>query len=149
MVRQVDTHDLFFHLRNLTLKDFHIEAYKILKKSKQNNADNIFNLLKITGVANPDKTKVISICLDALDTHHATITEICAIRDKYYAHPDVDYEKYLLTGTLLTDIDQVFIAIERAIAVVASPEMLQSYLDKIPSRDDLTFWQICTTAPPS
>ena len=41
IVSVVNANPLLFHLRYLSLKDFYIELYKILKNSK-NNSDNIF-----------------------------------------------------------------------------------------------------------
>ena len=49
---KIDSNPLLFHLRFLALKDFHIEMYKVLKKSK-GNRDNIFLLLEKRIKSNP------------------------------------------------------------------------------------------------
>ena len=49
---QVENSPLLSHLRYLALKDYHIELYKVLKKSPSNK-DNIFNLLEKRVLSNP------------------------------------------------------------------------------------------------
>lgn len=137
IVEYIDKHKLLFLLRYLALKDFHIEAYKILKQSR-NNKDNIFSLLEQKRKSSPAKEKVIMNCLEELERCKETITGICDIRDKFYAHLDEGYEAFLKTGTPLPKILNCFMAIEKSIIVLTSKRTIQSYLDKIPSRDDLS-----------
>jgi hypothetical protein len=136
IVRYIDQHELLFHLRYLALKDFHIEAYKILKKSP-NNKDNIFALLEKAAALDPGKKTEVDYCLRELEMRNDTIKGICDLRDKFYAHLDENYEDYLL-NTKLSKIHDCFIAVERAIMAITSKGVLQSFLDKIPSRDELS-----------
>jgi hypothetical protein len=133
----IDKNDLLFHLRYLALKDFHIEIYKVLKQGKY-DTDSIFKLLKQTAMSDKSKENKVAYNISELEQNRTTIDELCDIRDKFYAHLDKDYEKYLITGTKLADILKCFIAIEQSIITITSLEFLQSYLDNIPSRNDLT-----------
>jgi hypothetical protein len=93
VVRKVESNPLLSHFRHLALKDFYIEAYKILKKNK-NNADNIYALLEeLKGDVN--KRDAIFKCFEELNAAGDTIQQICNTRDKYYAHLDEDHQNYL------------------------------------------------------
>ena len=61
------------------------------------------------------------------------------IRDKYYAHLDKDYEKYVAeqTNTTFISITTCLSIIEKSIVTLTSKNELKSYLDKIPSRNHL------------
>jgi hypothetical protein len=133
----IDKNDLLFHLRYLALKDFHIEMYKVLKQGKY-DSDSVFKLLKESKENDKTKENAVNSNLFELEQNRVTIDELCDIRDKFYAHLDKDYQKYLITEMKLNDILNCFIAIEKSIITITSLEHLQSYLDKIPSRNDLT-----------
>jgi hypothetical protein len=133
----IDSNDLLFHLRYLALKDFHIEIYKVLKEGKY-DTDSVFKFLRETELNDKTKERDVQLNLSGLESCKTTIKELCDIRDKFYAHLDKDYEKYLITGTKLLDISKCFMAIEKSIITITSFDILQSYLDKIPSRDDLS-----------
>lgn len=137
IVEYIDKHELLFLLRYLALKDFHIEAYKILKQSRTNK-DNIFKLLEAKAESTPSRKRTVAKCLEELEKQRETIDDICNIRDKFYAHLDEGYKDYLKTGTPLPKILNCLMAIEKSIITVTSKRILQSYLDKIPSRNDLS-----------
>ena len=59
--KYIDTNELLFHLRYLAMKDFHIELYKILKQTK-NNQDNIFTLLENVSESDIVIINVLIIC---------------------------------------------------------------------------------------
>jgi len=128
--------DLLFHLCYLALKDFHIEMYKILKESN-NNKDNIFALLKNLVTESEIKRDSAKQNLFELEQNRENINKLCTIRDKFYAHLDEDYENYINQGIPLTDILNCFVAIENSIITLTSLPTLQSYLDRIPSKDEL------------
>jgi len=132
----ISTNELLSHLRYLAMKDFYIEMYKILKRSN-NNKDNIFVLLKNLKLSNKYKSQEVENSLSKLEQTRLTIDSICTVRDKFYAHLDKDYEKYLSIGIPLNDILKCFKAIETSIITLTSLKMIRSYLDKIPSRDEL------------
>ena len=65
-----------------------------------------------------------------------TINRICDLRDKFYAHLDKEYEAYI--GAIsVQDILKCFVTIEQIIITLSSQEVLQKYLDDIPSKNDL------------
>ncbi len=119
----IDTNDLLFHLRYLALKDFHIEIYKVLKEGKY-DSDSVFTLLRETASKDKTKQKDVELNLIELERHKTTIKELCDIRDKFYAHLDKDYEKYLITGTKLANILECFMAVEKAIITITSLDIL-------------------------
>ena len=135
-IEYIDKNAMLFHLRYLALKDFHIEAYKILKQSRSNK-DNIFKLLEEKAKSNPSKKGKVAICLKELESHKETIDKLCNIRDKYYAHLDDDYKDYLKKGTTLPKILNCFVAIEKSIITITSKTILKSYIAKIQSRNDM------------
>ena len=132
----IDTNELLSQLRYLALKDFHIEIYKVLKESKF-DSDSVYKLLRETAEKDNSKQNDVELSLAELESCKATIKELCDIRDKFYAHLDKDFEKYLITETKLTDILKCFMAVEKSIITITSTAVLQSYLNEIPSRDDL------------
>lgn len=132
----VDKNPLLFHLRYLSLKDFYIESYKILKDSK-NNSDNIFTLLRQLKENEPKKLQKAESLIEELSKNHSVIDRVCQLRDKYYAHLDKDYEN-ITSSVSIPDILQCFIAIENAIIELSSREILNEYLEKIPSRNELS-----------
>ena len=137
--------ELPFYIRNdnflshylyLSFKDFYIEIYKVVKKSSE---DNIFNMLKKFISTNNDNVNACK-ALEDLNNIDPLITKICNIRDKYYAHLDKNFESYINSNTTsVIEYYKCFIAIENAIIVLSSKEMLQTYLDEIPSRNDFSF----------
>jgi hypothetical protein len=126
------------HYLYLSLKDYYIEMYKIVKYSKKNE-DNIFALLQTQIDNKTNRADQAKICLDELNKIESIIKTICNIRDKFYAHLDKDYQDYIYKGVSVEDDIPCFIAIEKAIIALTSTEILQSYLDEIPSRDDFAF----------
>ena len=135
-IKYIDSNELLFHFRYLALKDFHIEIYKVLKESKF-ASHNIFKLLRETAINDKSRQNNVELNLAELESCKTTINDLCDIRDKFYAHLDKDFEKFLITSTKLADILKCFIAVEKSIITITSLDILQSYLDKIPSRDDL------------
>lgn len=129
----VDSNKLLFHLRFLSMKDFHIELYKILKKSK-NNKDNIFNLLEQLKQKKTKTSKVEKV-LSKLIEHESTIKTILDTRDKFYAHLDEDYRDYLTTMNV-EEILFIFIEIEKGIMLLTSKQTLVNRLNDLPSRND-------------
>lgn len=135
IARHIEKDNFLSHYLYLSLKDYYIEMYKILKESK-NSEDNIFRLLKILIETNPEKGFQAKLCLEELDKIQPIIKKMCDIRDKFYAHLDKDYKNYIYKGIAISEDTQCFIAVEKAIITLTSRETLQSYLDEIPSRDD-------------
>ncbi|MBC8053998.1 MAG: hypothetical protein H7Y13_13110 [Sphingobacteriaceae bacterium] len=135
--REVSRNDLLSHLRYLALKDFYIEAYKILKDSK-NNDDNIFKQLRSFNDSNLTKSLEVEKNLEKLMQLKEVIKTLCDLRDKFYAHLDKDYENYMYDGLPLQDILSCFIAIEESIITLTSLETIQMCLDDIPSRNDFS-----------
>lgn len=136
IVVNVNNNPLLFHLRFLALKDFCIEAYKILKNSK-NNPDNIFTQLKEFENVNADKSFEVNECLISLDNETQTITHICNVRDKFYAHLDKESNDYI-DDFKVRNILKCFMAIEKAIIVLSSEETLKRCLDNITSRNEFS-----------
>lgn len=128
--------ELLSHLRYLAFKDFHIEMYKIIKNTK-NNEDNIVFLLEKLKVDDETKREVIEKNLLELKNNSTTIELICKTRDKFYAHLDKNYESYKDIGLSMPMALNCFIAVENSIITLTSREILQTYLDKIPSKDDM------------
>lgn len=129
-----DKNELLYHLRYLSLKDFHVEMYKILKDTS-NNKDNIFGLLRNLQADN-SKCDEANQLLSDLNAHAIAIKGVNDARDKYYAHLDSDYEKYIIRGIPIADLYKCFELVERAIIILSSIEYLKSFLEKIPSRDE-------------
>lgn len=134
----INNNELLHHLRYLAFKNFHIEIYKIVKVSKNNN-DNIFNLLEKLIERNNSKRLSAEKNLLKLTKNKNTIKRICDIRDKIYAHLDEDYKSYQKQGVPINFYLDCFVAIEEGIMTLTSLKTLQSFLDKIPSKDDLHF----------
>lgn len=137
VVRYIDGHELLFYLRFLSLKDFHIEAYKVLKKAKKGE-DDIFRLLEKTGEINPKKSKMVESILIDLNKHSATIEMICNTRDKFYAHLDKDYKSYIYPKFELVKIEECLHLVEKAITVITSVKTLNAVLANVPSRNILS-----------
>ncbi|MDP2386829.1 MAG: hypothetical protein Q8M29_10690 [Bacteroidota bacterium] len=136
ILKYVENNELLQHFRFLSFKDFHIELYKILKDSR-NNQDNIFRLLR--DIPNTDERKNnTDKRLAELTEHLEFINKLLDTRDKYYAHLDKDYEKHIKEGRTVNDIYYLFQCVEQAIIALTSLEYLTSHLDKIPSRDEFT-----------
>ena len=135
-VRQtVDENPLFFHLRYLSMKDYYIELYKVVKETP-NNKDNIFNLLQKRIKSNPKNIDEIKTALNGLNNIKVTITDICNIRDKFYAHLDKDFKKYTATKINILSTNQIFEKIEKGIISLTSMEVLIKHLNNIESRED-------------
>jgi hypothetical protein len=128
--KQVDENPLLTHLRFLAYKDFHIEIYKIIKKSKRNK-DNIFNILEEFVVIRPDLKKDIENTLAELENIKEDIDRITNIRDKFYAHLDPDHLDYGGQGTL-NHHEKVLFIISKAVTIITSEKEHQALLDKVP-----------------
>jgi hypothetical protein len=126
--KYVDENDLLFYLRYLTLKDVHVELYKIIKYSKT-SIDNIFKLLR-----NLNTNDSIAH-LKKLNEHHKQVESITTFREKFYAHLDEDYLS-LETKYPLKDIYTVFSLVEEAIIILGYEDDLNELLKTIPSRDE-------------
>ena len=126
---------LLSHLCYLSIKDFYLEFYKILKESPD-NSDNIFTLLKNLMETNPIKKKEAELNLEDIEKNRIIITQLCNQRDKYFAHLDKDFESNTYSSVTDIDINKVFTSIEKAIVTLTSLETLVIYLEEIPSRDD-------------
>lgn len=123
------------YMNFLTLKDFHIEFHKITRRNS-NNKDNIFKLLENLQNLDPNKKILAQNCINELETHNKTITDLCNLRDKYFAHLDKDHLDYLYNGPNVHEILACFIAIENGIIALTSIEEFNLVLKTIPSRDD-------------
>ncbi len=130
----VDKNELLIHLRYLAYKDFFIELYKILK-DRDNNSDNVFKLLRLVHDGNEYKEKAQNLLIE-LNSNIDIINKITNIRDKYYAHLDKDYEKYLNEKTLIENFYNCFILIEKAILILTLENYLLQKLEELPSRDE-------------
>ena len=135
MAQYIKNDNFLSHYLHLSLKDYYIEMYKILKESK-NNIDNIFLLLKTFIENNPEKNVPAKLSLEELNRIRPIIENMCDIRDKLYAHLDKDYKNYLYERRAVSEDIECFIAVENAIIALTSQETLQSFLDEIPSRDE-------------
>jgi hypothetical protein len=120
---KVDKDPLLFHLRFLAMKDYHIELYKILKNTSRNK-DNIFRLLEREMRMNPKAGGVVKLVLEHLINSNSAITVVCDVRDKFYAHLDKDFEKYIRKKSYAKDIQSLFELIEKSIVVLTSSEKL-------------------------
>lgn len=132
---KVDKNPLLFHLRFLAMKDFSIELYKILKNS-QRNEDNIYDLLEKRIKSNPKNLSELEIVHKKLRDEEVVIKDLCDIRDKFYAHLDKNFEKYLSTRSNIVDIQNLFSIIEEIIILLTSYEELMLNLKAIESRED-------------
>ncbi len=128
--KRVDENPLLTHLRFLAFKDFHIEIYKIIKKSK-NNKDNIFNILEEFILIRSDLKKDLENILAELSDIKDDIDKITNIRDKFYAHLDSDHLDYGGQGTLNHHENVLFI-IGKAITIITSEKENQALLYKVP-----------------
>ncbi len=135
IARYIKNDNFLSHFLYLSMKDFYIEMYKIIKESKHNE-DNVFHLLNTLIKTNPEKSEQAKLNLNELKKIEPIIKTMCDIRDKYYAHLDKDYENYIYRGFKIGDDKKCFYAIEQALITLSSKEMLQSYLDAIPSRNE-------------
>jgi hypothetical protein len=131
----VDSDSLFYHLRFLSMKDYFIELYKILRQSP-NNKDNVFWLIEKRIRSNPRKAEELTQVLQEFKSIDEIIEGALKIRDKLYAHLDSDYEKIIKEKSSVLDSHKLFGLIERAIISLESEERLLIALDKIKSRDD-------------
>ena len=86
----VDNNELLFHFRYLALKDIYIELNKILGNDK----GNIRTLLTQVPSTHPQKSQAKEI-LKKLKEHAETVDHIQLLRNKYYAHLDKKYKKYI------------------------------------------------------
>lgn len=132
---KIDNEPLFFHLRYLAMKDYHIELYKVLKEN-HNNKDNVFLLLSKKVRSNPKNKADVEFSLTELKNSNEIIESICNIRDKFYAHLDKDYHNYASKKSYPTDIHNIFVLIEKAIITLTSTERIQLELSTINSRED-------------
>jgi hypothetical protein len=133
--KNIDNNPLLFHLRYLSMKDYHIELYKVLKNSP-NNKDNIYNLLEKRIKSNPKNLTELEIVLKKLRDEEAVIKDLCDIRDKFYAHLDKNFEKFLLNKNKLEKTQYLFSIIEEIIILLTSLEELMINLKAIESRED-------------
>ena len=120
---KVDKDPLLFHLRFLAMKDLHIELYKILRKSK-NNQDNIFYLLadEIRKKPNEGEGVAAKLIEEKLNKSKLLTDAVCVARDKFYAHLDEEFEKYIQKKSYAKDLQHLFDLIEEAIMVLTSPD---------------------------
>ncbi len=132
---KVDNSSLLSHLRYLAMKDYHIELYKVLKNTLKNK-DNIYTLLEKMLRSNPKNKMEVEKALQAMNSEEAIITDICDIRDKFYAHLDKDYEKYTSKKQYVLHTCKLFYIIEMGLIALTSEEELKKELAKIDSRYD-------------
>lgn len=132
---KVDNSPLLSHFRYLAMKDYHIELYKVLKNTL-NNKDNIYTLLEKRFRSNPKNKTEVEKALQAMNSEKAIVTDLCDIRDKFYAHLDKKYEDYISKKGYVVDTGNLFCLVEKAIIVLTSDERLKKELAKIESRDD-------------
>ena len=134
-MQKVDNNSLLFHLRFLAMKDYHIELYKVLKKT-QNNKENIYNLLEKRIRSNPKNKSELEKALQLLNAEMAIVNDHCDIRDKFYAHLDKDYENYTSKKSYVNDTSNLFHIVEIGIIALTSEEQLKNGMAKIDSSDD-------------
>ena len=127
----VDENALLNYLRYLAFKDYHIEIYKIIKKSKSTKG-NIFEVLELYSAERPDLINEIKVHLTALLKLQIDMKNIIDRRDKIFAHLDKDYLDYGGQGAL-EPFENVFKVIENVIVFLTSQAELQSLWDKMPS----------------
>lgn len=126
--KYVDENELLEYVRYLLSKDLHIELYKIIKDSNT-SFDNIFKLLRNN---NTPEAKLHLIKLKEFEHELKSLTDP---RDKFYAHLDADYKKFL--KRFKVDIYwRVFELIEQAIIILGKEKELLALLKTIPSRDN-------------
>ena len=126
--KYADDNDLLDYARYLFSKDIHIELYKIIKDS-ESTVDNIFKLLK--SYISPEAISHLS----KLKEFESELKAITDPRDKFYAHLDSDYKKFLVSFKV--DIYyNVFELIEQAIIILGKEKELKDLLKTIPSRDE-------------
>jgi len=102
----VDNNELLKHCRYLLFKDLHIELYKILKESK-NNQDNVFS--QLGGIHENDSRKInADIHLTTLKEQSSFINQIINLRDKYYSHLDKGYEDYIKNAGSAEELNRLF-----------------------------------------
>lgn len=133
--KNIDSNPLLFHLRYLAMKDYHIELYKVLKNSPSNK-DNIYILLEKRIKSNPKNLSELEIGYNKLIDEEVLIKDLCDIRDKFYAHLDKNFEKYLSNKNKLENTQYLFSIIEEIIILLTSYEELMLNLKVIESRED-------------
>jgi len=134
---RIDKNPLLFHLRFLAMKDLHIELYKILKNSKKNTG-NIFQVLKSFIESNPLNKGTAILNLQNLEKHQSAIENICNRRDKFYAHLDDDFENYIHKPVYTREIENCFEIIKNTITTLTSLDKLNSIIEEIPLRNELS-----------
>lgn len=132
---KVDNSPLLRYFRYLAMKDYHIELYKVLKNTP-NNKDNVYILLKKRIRSNPKNKSALEIAHQLLNNEMAIVKDHCDIRDKFYAHLDRDYERYMSKKSYLIDTSNLFHIVEMVIIALTSEEELKKELAKIDSRND-------------
>lgn len=128
--KRVDENPLFNHLRFLAFKDFHIEIYKVIKKSK-GNSDNIFYVLEELIKIRPFARKSLEDVLTELNNIKDDIDRITNIRDKFYAHLDPDHMDYGGQGSL-NHHEKVLFIVGKAISIITSEKEHKALQDKVP-----------------
>jgi hypothetical protein len=118
---------LFYHFRYLSLKDVHIELYKILKENSSSK-DNIFKLLK-------NDYRGHSELFEEFKKLDYEIKAINNARDKIYAHLDPDFNEYM-ESFKVNDFYRAFDLIEKSIIALGYETQLLEALKLIPSRDE-------------
>lgn len=131
VIATVDKNELLYHFRYLSLKDVYIELNKILGRDK----GNLRHLLSQVPTKHPNKSKAIDI-LKNLEEHTETIKHIQLLRNKYYAHLDKEYKKYVSENASLFKMQNCFHLIEQGIIILTNAEYMAYLLDRIPSRDE-------------
>lgn len=129
-----DNNELLFYCRFLLLKDLHIELYKIIKDSR-NTVDNIFKLLRA------EDSQQARDLIDELSNIKSEIKSLTDTRDKFYAHLDEDYQKYLSSFNV-NSYYKIFELIESTIITLGKEKELMELLKDIPSRDEFEL-KIC------
>ena len=126
--KYADENELLDYVRYLLSKDLHIELYKIIRDS-ESSFDNIFKLLRTNNTPEAD------LHLTKLKDFEIELKSLTDPRDKFYAHLDPDYKKFL--KRFKVDIYcSVFELIEQAIIILGKENELLALLKTIQSRND-------------
>ncbi len=133
---KVDNNPLLFHVRYLSIKDFYVEMYKVVRETKKDRDDIFYHLS--ARLNRPDTNqKSINEAIDLLNSQRQAIDEICKVRDKYYAHLDMDYQIVLNSPNFPTkNFLSLFQSVEKGIMLLTGKKYLVDALSMIYSRND-------------
>jgi hypothetical protein len=138
----VNNDELLSHWRYLTFKDLHIEINKAITVVKPKGkleyefGGLVMDILNSSTLSDAKKYKLhkkMVLLKDAIKTIKNT-------RDKFYAHIDADYEKYLGNQNI-RDIEKIVFLIQHIMCKVLGNKEMTEILIKIPSSNDYSILQ--------